>query len=67
MVAAQYALGVWGYNRIVLVGCPMNGGYTGYYPAWQALKNTQGARVRAMSGNTHDLFGKPDKKFLIPD
>ena len=65
MIAAQYALGVWGFRRIVLVGCPMSGAaYAGYFNAWTAMKNNFGERIRSMSGNTAELFGRPDAAFV---
>lgn len=64
MVAAQYALGVWGFERVVLVGCPMNGAYRGYFQGWAAMKANHGQRIRSMSGNTAELFGRPDAEFL---
>lgn len=64
MIAAQYALGVWGFSRVVLVGCPMDGEYEGYLPAWRLLSKARGARIRSMSGNTAQIFGFPDAQFL---
>ena len=64
MIAAQYALGVWGFKRIVLAGCPMAGHYEGYFAAWQSMKNKFGERIRSISGNTRELFGSPDSCFV---
>lgn len=64
MIASQYALGVWGFARIVLVGCPMDGAYEGYFAAWQSMRNLFGTRIRSMGGNTGELFGRPDAAFV---
>jgi hypothetical protein len=64
MVAAQYALQVWGFKRVVLVGVPLDGSYVGYLPGWQAMKGNYASQIRSMSGNTLKLFGRPDAAFV---
>lgn len=63
MYAIQVGLHI-GYDKIVLVDCPLDGyeeSYqAGYKEAYESLKD----KVRSMSGFTKELFGEPTKEWF---
>lgn len=60
------------YNKIVLIGCPMNGAnknghkpYDSFQEGWVARLNEIKDCTRSMSGWTKELLGAPTKEWFI--
>jgi hypothetical protein len=60
----------FGYDKIVLCGCPLEGAnakkhpYSVFRKGWQVHKNEVIGKVKSMSGWTAEFLGKPTREWL---
>ena len=72
LLGAKAALFKLGYDKVVLVGCPMDVGnvenkkksYTVFQKGWLYFKKDLIGKVKSMSGWTKDLLGEPTKEWI---
>lgn len=63
MDAIQVMLDCLGYEKVLLVGMPMQGGYMHFMAHWHQLNDVK-ERIRSMSGDTKHKYGYPDREWL---
>ena len=72
LLGAKAALFKLGYDKVVLVGCPMDVGnvenkkksYTMFQKGWLYFKKDLAGKVKSMSGWTKELLGEPTKEWV---
>ena len=72
LLGVCWALGA-GYERIILVGCPLEGnnsvgvGYEQFRRGWDIHKDKVINNVRSMSGWTRTFLGEPTKEWILKE
>jgi hypothetical protein len=72
LLGTKAALFKLGYNKVVLIGCPMDTGnllnkkksYSVFQKGWLYFKSDLIGKVKSMSGWTRELLGEPTKEWI---
>jgi hypothetical protein len=72
LLGTKAALFKLGYNKVVLIGCPMDTGsienkaksYSVFRKGWLYFKSDLVGKVKSMSGWTKELLGEPTKGWV---
>jgi len=72
LLGTKAALFKLGYNKVVLIGCPMDTGsienkaksYSVFRKGWLYFKSDLVGKVKSMSGWTRELLGEPTKEWI---
>ncbi len=70
LLGVQAGLEVLGYDKIIMCGCPLEGGnlkgdkYDQFRKGWEARTKEIAGKVKSMSGWTRDLTGEPTEEWL---
>ena len=72
LLGTKAALFKLGYDKVVLIGCPMDTGnilnknqsYSIFRKGWLHFKDSLKGKVKSMSGWTKELLGEPTKEWV---